>query len=156
MKESPFTMAVPPQVAHERCLDAWAPGAWIGAARRAIGPCAEPVEGDDGDTVFEHQPAQWLIALWAPQSLQQPFLRRWPALVHLAVLAEADATAALLAHVPTGARLWLTNLELDWALLAEIVMLTEPQLAPWQHRELAQFILAERQATAEAIAQHYG
>lgn len=154
MKPAAPTLHLPAADDSTRCIRSWQPGAWVGVARRAIGPCTEPVDGDD--TAFDTLPAQWLVALWPPQSLQQPFLRRWPVLVQLTDAAEGAATQLLLQHVPAGARLWLCSDEVDWALLAEIVLRSEPHLAPWQHRELAQFILGQRQATATAIDQHYG
>ena len=64
-----------------RLLRAWQPGAWIGAVFKAFGPMAELVEADEAvpgaEDTFEHRPAMWLVALWKPQSLQQPFLQRW-------------------------------------------------------------------------------
>jgi hypothetical protein len=137
-----------------RLLGEWQPGAWIGAVRKAFGPMAELAEDSDEDT-FEHRPAQWLIVLWPPQSLREPFLRRWPAMVQLTANEGAAAEQQLLDQVPPESRLWVHGFDVDWALMAEIVLLTEEDLQPWQHRELARFIVEQRQATAEAIAAHY-
>ncbi len=142
-----------------RLLRAWQPGAWIGAVFKAFGPMAELVEADEAvpgaQDTFEHRPAMWLVALWKPQSLQQPFLQRWPAMVQLTDRDGAGPVDLLLEQVPAGARLWVSDHDIDWALMAEIVMLTEDDLAPWQQRELAKVIVTQRQATATAITRHY-
>ena len=139
----------------ERLLHDWMPGAWIGAVRRAIGPLTELSSTPQGEVV-EHRPPQWLLALWPPQRLQQPFLRRWPQLVALQPADdEAQAVVALLRQVPDGRRLWVLNEELDWALMAEIVLRSEAP-PPLQARALHEFIEAERAATAARIVQAYG
>jgi hypothetical protein len=138
-----------------RLLADWMPGAWIGAARRAIQPQAELYSSPQGEVVESH-PAHWLIALWRPQRLQQPFLRRWP---HMASLFEGDDEARvqeeLLRHVPGDERLLLVSDDIDWALVAEIVMLAEPDLRPFHYRALQQFIVDERAAASRRISESY-
>jgi hypothetical protein len=150
-----------------RCVKGWQPGVWVGAMRRVFGPVSEllsaedmPPEAGDAKALQRHQtieqhPAHQLIVLWRPQSLQRPFLSRWPLLVQLTPQQDEHAVGELLSHLPQEARLWVSDHEVDWALMAEIVMLSESALAPWQHRELAQFIQRERAATATSITAHY-
>lgn len=141
-----------------RLTRAWQPGVWIGGARRAFGPVADlPEVGDDQSPgVIENRPAQWLIALWGPQSLDRPFLARLPLVVQLTSRQDAEAVLELLRHVPDDRRLWLAaQVDVDWTLMAEIVQLTEPALQPWQQRELTRFILAEREAQARFVIRAY-
>lgn len=138
-----------------RLTAGWQPGAWIGVAGRAFGPVAQWSEGEDGEAVVESLPVQWLIALWRPQSLEQPMLPRLPVVVQLTPRQDDRAVIELLRHVPAAERMWLADIDVDWALLAEIVMLTDRALQPWQHRELARFIIAEREAIARRIASSY-
>jgi hypothetical protein len=127
------------------------PGDWIGGLRRLCGPLAEAE--DDG--IVDTRPPQYLVALWRPVKPELPFLERWP---YKATLVEPDSAAAareLLADVPTGARLWLGGKHIDWAFVAEIVMVGERHLRPFHYRELQSFIRTERQATLAAISVHY-
>jgi hypothetical protein len=153
-----MTIVVPlfaPGVDSQRLLRDWMPGAWIGAARRAFGPQTELHSTDQGELVENHPP-HWLIALWPPQTLQQPFLRRWPQQVQLlGAEEEAPAVVELLRHVPEGHRLWVLNEELDWALMAEIVLLSEAQLKPFQQQALQQFMDTERALSTGRILQSY-
>ncbi|MFX9104973.1 hypothetical protein ABTN48_19245, partial [Acinetobacter baumannii] len=67
-------------------------------------------------------------------------LARWPA---LAASASPDSEAALLelvAHLPAGARVWLADEAVDWALIAEIVLRTDRNLAAYHRIELQRFI----------------
>ena len=139
----------------QRLSDAWEPGAWIGAARRACGPVAEVVNGAQGEIVETHPP-QLLLALWKPQRLERPFLRRWPQVVWLSGEDLDHAPQALLREVPVPARLWVMDADVDWALLAEIVMRSESGLRPYQYQALQRFIVAERAATAASIDEAYG
>ncbi|MFN0182293.1 MAG: hypothetical protein ACKVQR_00600 [Aquabacterium sp.] len=138
----------------QRLLPDWQPGCWIGAQRRMSGPQAEVVVDDAGDHI-ENRPAQSLIVLWGPQSLDRPFLPRLPFMVQLTSRGGDDAVAELLRHVPPTGALWLDASHVDWALMAEIVMLTEATLRPWQHRELARFILRERETLVRAVRESY-
>ncbi|MED5619627.1 hypothetical protein [Ideonella sp. BN130291] len=145
----------PPGADSQRLLRDWMPGAWIGAVRRAFGPQTELHSTDQGELV-EHHPPHWLIALWPPQSLQQPFLRRWPQQVLLlGAEEEAQAVVELLRHVPDGHRLWVLNEELDWALMAEIVLLSEAHLQPFQQQALQWFMDTERAASTDRILHSY-
>jgi len=140
----------------ERLLRDWMPGAWIGAVRQAFGLRAEITSTPQGEVVESHPP-HWLVALWPPQRLQRPFLRRWPRWVSLQPAeTEAQAVVQLLRQVPEGAPLWVLHEELEWALLAEIVLIGEAGLLPFQQRGLQEFIDAERIATTARIRSAYG
>ena len=139
----------------QRLSDAWEPGVWIGAARRACGPVAEVVPRGQGEIVETHPP-QLLLALWKPQRLERPFLRRWPQMVWLSGDDIDHAPQTLLREVPAPARLWVMDADVDWALLAEIVMRSEAGLKPYQYRELQRFIIAEREVTGAMIDEAYG
>lgn len=139
-----------------RVLEHWRSGAWIGAQRRAFGPLAEINEADDHFLVDTHPPHS-LIVLWRPPREHEPLPRRLPHMASLvATHDEAAVLAELLAQLPGDARLWLApQSEIDWALMAEIVMISEPGLAAYEHRELRRFIDAERIATLALISTSY-
>jgi hypothetical protein len=131
------------------------PGVWIGAVRRVIGPIAEVVQTEDGDAIESHPP-HYLVALWAPLREDEAFLRRWPDSVSIALHDQEHALQELLHHLPPGARLWVTLEEIDWAVIAEIAMLSENQtFSPEHYRELERFIAQERAATLATISANY-
>jgi hypothetical protein len=141
---------------NDRLLAEWQPGAWIGSIRRAFGPLPELRSVAEGEVIDNH-PSHWLVALWKPQRLQQPFLFRWPQLVQL--VAGEDESAALLEllqHVPWGERMWMVHADIDWSLLAEIVMLTEPGLRAFHYQALRGFMAEERRAALARIGRSYG
>jgi hypothetical protein len=131
------------------------PGVWIGAVRRIIGPIAQVVESEDGDTIENHPP-QYLVAMWAPLRSEEAFLRRWPDSVSVAQHNHDSAVAELLCSLPEGARLWVTPQEIDWAVIAEIAMLSEgSRFTPDHYREIERFIAGERAATLATISANY-
>ena len=130
------------------------PGHWIGGLRRAFGPVAEIGEGSGfGD--LETHPAHYLVALWRPVDPSAPFLPRLPYRVSIVTPDAATAARGLLEDVPRRQRMWVAGKEIDWALIARILILAEPKLKPYQHRELQSFIRAERRAMLAAISVHY-
>lgn len=139
-----------------RLTDRWRPGVWVGAARRAFGPMAEVSEAADRLIVDTHPPHS-LIALWSPPADGEPLLRRLPQVASLVAAGdEAGAVRELLAQMPHDARLWLApQPEVDWALMAEIVIISEPGLAAYEQRELRRFVDAERVATLALISASY-
>jgi hypothetical protein len=150
------SLHVAPGADPQRLLREWMPGAWIGAVRQAFGRSTEVVSTPQGELVEAHAP-HWLVALWPPQHLQRPFLRRWPRWVSLiAAEAETQALLALLQQVPESAALWVLQEELDWALMAEVVLIAEPGLREYQQRQLEVFMRAEREATTQRIRSAYG
>ena len=150
----PLELAPPRRAADPRLLGQWQPGAWIGACRRLSGAQAELKNGPQGPLLENHAP-QWLLALWPPQGLDQPLLSCWPARLRLLALEDDELAAALLAEVPAGARLWRTDLALDWALLAEIVLHHEPGLRPAQAQALRALAEADRLARFERLNKAY-
>jgi hypothetical protein len=121
-----------------------APGMWVGAVRRAF-------EAD----AHGHHPAHFLVALWEPSPPEQPLLPRWPA---VAAIASPDANAALLElvrHLPAGARVWLSDTVVDWALVAEIVLRSDRNLEPHHRTGLSAFIERCRDADASRIEREY-
>lgn len=127
-----------------RLLSTWRPHAWTGVARRVRGASAEVLKTAQGPVVENHAP-QWLCALWPPQRLEAPVLGRWPELA--TVIAAETAFGALhqlLPQLPPDAELWATELDVDWALLADIVLHQDERLRQTQSQALREFAEAER------------
>lgn len=127
-----------------RLVSAWQPQAWTGVARRVRGASAELVQTPRGPVVENHAP-QWLCALWLPQRLDAPVLGRWPELATL-IGAETSfgALHQMLPQLPVEALLWPAELEVDWALLADIVLHQDQRLRTTQSQALREFAEAER------------
>ena len=126
------------------------PGVWVGGMRLAFQEVAEVVEGR-----IERYPPHYLIALWEPLPTGKPFLTRWPA---VAAIASPDSNRALLdlvGHLPAGAKVWLSDQELDWALVAEIVLRTDRNLETYHRRELAKLAEGMRRQDEATIARSY-
>lgn len=137
-------MSSPLAAAARRLTTAYVPGAWVGAVRRAF-------EAD----AFGHHPAHYLVALWEPPPPGQPLLPRWPA---VAAIASPDANAALLElvrHLPAGARVWLCDTVVDWALVAEIVLRSDTNLQAHHRAGLSAFVERCGQVDAQRIAHEY-
>ena len=150
------SLHVAPGADPQRLLRDWMPGAWIGAVRQAFARSTEVTSTPQGELVEAHAP-HWLVALWSPQRLQRPFLRRWPHWVSLhAAETEAQAVLELLRHVPEGGLLWVLQEELDWRPMAEIVLVAEPALRDYQRRQLDAFMRAEHESTTARIRSAYG
>jgi hypothetical protein len=124
----------------------WAPGLWIGAIRQAFG--AER-QGD------ELLPPHWLVALWEPLPEGKPLLPRWPAVAAIAPRSSEQALLELMRHVPEGARVWLADEAVDWALIAQIVLESDRHLEDYHRRGLAAFIGTQREADRAEIAHGY-
>ncbi len=118
---------------------------------------AELVAGHDGVVVDSHPPHSLLVLWKPPKAMTQPMLRRFPWMVSISAVGDADtALAELLLQLPPDARLYLArHHDIDWALMAEIVMVSEKDLAPYHYRELQAFVLAEREATLAKISAGY-
>jgi hypothetical protein len=142
----------------ERLVPQWAPGVWVAAVKRACGPLNELLAGDGGVVVDTH-PSHSLLVLWKPPKspLRPPFLRRLPWLVTVEAVADADAALhRLLRHLPHDVPLCMARAEdVDWALMADIVLRSERALEPFLLRELQAFADAERAATRAAIDAGY-
>jgi hypothetical protein len=137
-----------------RVTDVPGPGLWIGAYRRVAGPTHEVVETPLGDEV-DNRPPQYLVALWKPLRRGEPFPRRFPTLAELVATDEATVTDALLKRLPEGARLAVPNFDVDWWLVAQIVMVTDDRLAAAQHQLLQAYMDTERRQTLTAIGTRY-
>lgn len=144
-----------PGVPLERLAGRWEPGVWIGATRRVFGPVSEVVDDGQGSVVVENYPPHHIIALWRPKRDYEPFLRRWPSIVNLVGSDEKSLLGEIFKLIPGGARLWMSRGDIDWALMAEIVMVSERGLAPYQCRELESFVRVDRARTLAAIARGY-
>jgi hypothetical protein len=148
-------MSLDPEL-HRRLVFQWAPGTWVGATKRVFGPIAEVISGDNGLAWVETHPPHSLLVLWKPPRLNPPLLKRFPWMVSIAAAHDDDeALAAVIRQLPPGARMFIARHDVDWALMAEIVVISEPNLAPYHYRELQAFVLAEREATRAAVSAGY-
>jgi hypothetical protein len=138
-----------------RLAKRYEPGQWVGGVRKAFGAVSEVVEGANG-VLIETHPPHYLFVLWKALDADVPLLSRWPVKVALAQPDGAAAIRELLVDVPRGQRLWLADQLIDWCLMAEIVMLSEPGLQHFHYRELKQFIDIEKKATLASISVNYG
>ncbi len=127
-----------------RVLERWQPGVWVGAVARAFGAATEIHQHADGPVVDSHAP-HLLLALWLPQGLNEPLLSRWP---HRVLLCAADddnqVLEDMLRLMPREAVLWLTDTDLDWALLGELALHHLADLRAFQETGLRGFIERER------------
>jgi hypothetical protein len=137
-----------------RLLEAWKPRAWIGAIKPVFGSVAQVSSSEHGPVVDTFEP-HVLLALWPPQTMEIPFLDRFPARVLLSAVKPEDAGEALLACIPPDAELWLSEFDIDWALAGDAVLLHEPGLREFQLRELRAFVDAERKATFDRVNAAY-
>lgn len=141
--------------ADPRLLARWQPRAWTGRLRKVADVSAEVVQTAQGPLV-ENRAAAWLFALWPPQRLESPLLGRWPAQIGLVEADDAPhAQAAMLASVPPEAPLWVADLEIDWSLVAEILLHQDPSLRPGLANTLRALIQQEREAAFALINQAY-
>ncbi len=151
LPEAPQAPAAP----SPRLLSQWQADGWSAGLRRVLGSHSELRRGEQGPRVEMHAP-QWLLAAWPPAPAGAPHLPRWP---QHAVLVAADdmhgAAEQLLAHLPPEALLWLGELDLDWALVADVVLLHDPTLQPFQSKALKDFSAAERLAQFKRVAAAY-
>lgn len=138
-----------------RLLSRWQPGAWVGVRRRVLGSSTELLTTPDGPLVESLAP-QWLLAVWPPQGLDRPLLGRWPEQALLCAAQDAEAAAApLLQALPEQAPLWISELEVDWALLADLVLHHDAALKPFQVKALRALAEAERLAAFERLNSAY-
>jgi hypothetical protein len=147
--------ALAPQPSSDRVAASWEADAWVGALRRAFGPTSEVLDDGRGGMLVENHPPHTIIALWRPKKGQEPFLRRWPSIVTLSRANEEALLDEVLSLIPDGARLWISRGDIDWALMAEIVMISERNLEPFQYRELEKFVSEDRARTLAAIGRGY-
>ena len=139
-------------VAH-RLAHVYHPDDWVGGVRRAFG--AVTLVPSHNTAELEAQPPHFLAALWKPADATGPFLSPMP--THAMVITPDAATAVrgLLAEVPHSARLWLANTNIDWSLVAHIVMLAEKRLEAYQYRELGAFAKTQERLLMASISVSY-
>lgn len=135
--------------------------AWLGRLRPVLAARTELSASAQGPVV-DHHAAQALLMLWAPAASGPR--SAWPDRVALvAQPLPTDDGAALLAHVPADAPLWLEargqgdqgHGAADWTLGAELLLLHEPALQAAQLDGLRAFIEAERVARFEQLNAGY-
>ncbi len=126
---------------------------WVGGVRRAFG--AVTLVPPRNTAELEAHPPHFLAALWKPVDAIGPFLSRLP--THAMVITPDAATAVrgLLSEVPNNARLWLANTNIDWSLVAHIVMLAEKRLEAYQYRELGAFAKSQERLLMASISVSY-
>ena len=136
-------------------LTSWQPQAWTALVRRVRGATAEVVQAPRGPVVENHAP-QWLCALWRPQRLETPVLGRWPEMATLVAAETAfGALHQLLPQLPPDALLWSTELDVDWALIAELVLHQDARLRATQSQALRELAEAERGKTFARLNDGY-
>jgi hypothetical protein len=135
-------------VAEPRLLRQWQPGCWTGVRRKLSGASTELLKDAEGHPFIETHPPQWLLAVWPPQGLDVPLLGRWPdrALLVGAQQSQAADRLVLQQAVPEQAPLWIGELDADWPLIAELVLLHDAALKPFQLETLRALIEEERLA----------
>ncbi len=139
-----------------RVADAPAPGLWVAAWRRVMGADAEVVESALGDEL-EHVSPCYLVAAWKPLAAGQFALRRYPAVARLAS-ADGDGEPVLrvlLKLLPSDARLFVPEMDVDWGLIAEIAMASEPEPTPDRLRLLQAVMRRERHKRFEQIRRRF-
>lgn len=137
-----------------RVAESAAPGQWIGAYRRLLGPSTELVETQLGDEV-ENVAPQYLIAVWKPLAPGQFTIRRYPAVARLVTVDSDSVLKTLLRLVPTDARLFVPEMDVDWGLIAQIAMVCDPELRPEQLRVLQAVVWRDREKRLEQIRKRY-
>lgn len=129
-----------------RVIPAWRTGAWIAAKRPAVPATTEVLDGPGGPLIHS-LPTQHLIALWSPSRRDEPHLGRWPRRAFLVSVGEHELDDAALAAMPDETALWwlpATSDLVDWALVAEIVLLREDSLHGFQAEALRSLVAEER------------
>jgi hypothetical protein len=139
-------------IAH-RLARVYRPEDWVGGVRRAFG--AVTLVPSRNSAELEAQPPHFLAALWKPVDATAPFLSRLPTHAMIITPDAVTAVRGLLAEVPLNARLWLANTNIDWSLVAHIVMLAEKRLESYQYRELGAFAKGEERVLMASISVSY-
>ncbi|CAN5210427.1 hypothetical protein BH11PSE10_BH11PSE10_16610 [soil metagenome] len=138
-----------------RLRSGWEPGCAIGVARLALAASTELIQTADGPLLDSHPP-QWLVAAWPPQGPGTPPLGRWPEQALLVTAQDRSSAAqALLPGLPAEGPLWLAELDVDWALIAELVLHHDASLKPFQLKALRALGEAEKLSTFERLNRDY-
>ncbi len=137
-----------------RVVETLMPGVWVGAYRRLVGPSSEVVDTQFGQEV-ENVAPQYLMAVWKPIRPGYVTVRRYPAVARL-LSCDSDAVlSVMLRYVPVDAQLVIPDIEVDWSLVAQIVMLCDPELRPDQQRLMNAVMIREKAKVVEQIKKRY-
>lgn len=154
----PEALALPGHRARNpRLLGQWQQGAWAAGSRQVLEASTEIINTPQGPLI-ETYPAQYLVAWWAPSGRSTPQLRRWPSSAWLCAAETSALPDALLAQVPEPCAMWWLPEQsdlVDWAAVAEIVLIHEPGLRPFQSAALRSLIEREREAAFARMNDHY-
>lgn len=151
--------AVVERYAHPQVLQAWQPGAWVGAVKQVCEAVTSIVQSDAGPVV-ETYPPQFVFALWAPQELDTSLLGRWPLRVGLTAADADHAADGLVALMPPDGKLWFSAASVaanvDWALVGQLVLHHDAGLQDHLLAALREFIDAEHAATFARLNDGFG
>jgi hypothetical protein len=137
-----------------RVVESLAPGVWVGAYRRLVGPSSEVVDTQFGQEV-ENVAPQYLMAVWKPMRPGHVTVRRYPTMARLLTSDSEAVLSVMLRHVPVEAQLVIPEMEVDWGLIAQIVMLCDPELRPDQQRLMQAVMAREKVRVIEQIKKRY-
>jgi hypothetical protein len=143
-----------PKSSPTRVVEALVPGVWIGAYRRLIGPSSEVVDTQFGQEV-ENVAPQYLMAVWKPMRSGHVTVRRYPTAARLLTCDNDAVLSVMLRHVPVDAQLVIPEMEVDWGLVAQIVMLCDTELRPDQQRLMYAVMTREKSKVIEQIKKRY-
>jgi hypothetical protein len=152
-----FSRLQPKPEKHPRVLDDWRTGAWIGARRLAVAATSEITGSAQGPTIVSY-PAQHLVVLWTPTRPDAPHLGRWPRKAFLSAAPANALDQSALDQMPEESLLWWLPAHSDlpdWALAAEIVLIHDSALRPFQVTALKALVEQERSAALGRVNQAY-
>jgi hypothetical protein len=131
-----------------RLVPVAAPACWIGVCVKVVPAAAR----EDGGGIV-HTPDPYLAAAWPPAASG---FTRWPEAVVIGSPTSTRALAELFRQLPPASRLHLATLDdVDAALAAEILLVADRNLEPYQREAIARFADAARERTRAAIASRY-
>lgn len=132
-----------------RLLARPAPDAWLGLVVRVL-----DARVHESPAAREHTPPHFVVAGWAPQP--DGVYRRLPEFAAIAAPDSRRALREIFVHLPADARLALVDGDVvDPALAAEMVLICDTNLEPYQRDALAGFVSAQREGTRARIAAGY-
>lgn len=124
------------------------PEHWLGLCVKVV-PAATREEAD----AVVRTPEHYLAAAWPPAASGWT---RWPEAVVIGSPTSARALETLFAHLPKDAKLHLAGVDdVEAALAAEILLVTDRNLEAYQRDAVANFAAAARERTRAAIVARY-
>ncbi len=137
------------RAAARRLVPAPRAGCWLAAIVRAIAP--REVALDDR---IERTPAHYLVAAWSPQA--SGLYERLPDFAAIASPDSQRALRELFVHLPPEVPVHLAGAaHVDLALVADMVLLCDTHLEPYQRDALQAFAREQRDALRRAIVERY-